>query len=124
VSEIKSYRDLKVWIDSMTLVEECYRFTKVFPRDEMYGLTSQIRRASVSVPANIAEGDGRDNTGSYVQFLKIAQGSLKELETHLLLSQRLKFASLDIAEDLLRQADSIGRMLRALVRSLQTSEGR
>ena len=124
MGEIKSYRDLKVWIDAMTLVEGCYRFTKVFPRDEMYGLTSQIRRASVSVPANIAEGYGRDNTGSYIQFLKIAQGSLKELETHLLLSQRLKFASFDIAEQLLGQADSIGRMLRALVRSLQTSEGR
>jgi four helix bundle protein len=72
LSEIKSYRDLKVWLDAMTLVEGCYLYTKVFPRDEMYGLTAQIRRASVSAPANIAEGYGRDNTGSYIQFLKIA----------------------------------------------------
>lgn len=124
MSEIKSYRDLKVWGDAMTLVEGCYLFTRDFPRDEMYGLTSQIRRASVSVPANIAEGYGRDGTASYVQFLKIAQGSLKELETHLILSQRLKLASSDVAEQLLGQADTIGRMLRALVRSLQTSEKR
>jgi four helix bundle protein len=121
LGEIKSYRDLKVWLDAMTLVEGCYLFTKVFPRDEMYGLTSQIRRASVSVPANIAEGYGRDSTGSYVQFLKVAQGSLKELETHLILSQRLKLGSFDFAAKLLDQADRIGRMLRALVRSLQTS---
>ncbi|WP_158817636.1 four helix bundle protein [Methylocapsa sp. S129] len=124
MSEIKSYRDLKIWLDAMTLVEGCYLFTKIFPRDEMYGLTSQIRRASVSVPANIAEGYGRDSTGSYVQFLKVAQGSLKELETHLILSQRLKLGSFDIAEQLLGQADRIGRMLRALVRSLQTSNER
>ena len=72
MSEIKSYRDLKVWLDAMTLVEGCYLHTKVFPRDEMYGLTAQVRRASVSAPANIAEGYGRDNTGSHIQFLKIA----------------------------------------------------
>ena len=68
VSEIKSYRDLKVWGDAMTLVEGCYRFTRDFPRDEMYGLTSQIRRASVSVPANIAEGYGRDGTARTSSF--------------------------------------------------------
>jgi four helix bundle protein len=108
----------------MTLVEGCYVFTKAFPRDEMYGLTSQIRRASVSVPANIAEGYGRDSTGSYVQFLKVAQGSLKELETHLILSQRLKIGSFEIAEQLLGQTDRIGRMLRALLRTLQISNER
>ena len=103
----------------MTLVEECYRFTKGLPREELYGLTSQIRRASVSVPANIAEGYGRDSTGSYVNFLRTAQGSLKELETHLILTQRLELGNHDGAARSLSHSDSIGRMLRALIRSLQ-----
>jgi four helix bundle protein len=74
-----------VWQDAMTLAESCYRLTHQFPRDELFGLTSQIRRAAGSIPANIAEGHGRDNTGNFVQHLRISQGSLKELETHLLL---------------------------------------
>jgi four helix bundle protein len=86
VAEIRSYRDLRVWQEAMTLVEDCYRFSKELPREELFGLTSQIRRAAVSIPANIAEGYGRDSKGSYVSFLKTAQGSLKELETHLILA--------------------------------------
>jgi four helix bundle protein len=70
-----SYRDLKVWQDAMILVENCYRFSQEFPREEMYGLTSQIRRAAVSIPANVAEGYGRNSSGSYVSFLRNAQGS-------------------------------------------------
>ena len=97
----------------------CYEITKGFPKEELYGLTSQIRRAAVSVPANIAEGHGRDGTGYYVQHLKIAQGSLKELETHLMLSVRLGFLDATKADDVLMQSDEIGRMLRALIRSLQ-----
>jgi len=106
------------------LVEGCYRFTRDFPKDEMYGLTSQIRRASVSVPANVAEGYGRDSTGFYVHFPKNAQGSLKELETHLVLSQRLELANPKVADLLLTQAGAIGRMLRALTRSVQNSSER
>ena len=124
MSEVRSYRDLKVWLDAMTLVEGCYRFTKDMPREEIYGLTSQIRRSSVSVPANIAEGYGRDSAGSYVNFLKTAQGSLKELETHLILTQRLKLGSFDTATQLLANADAIGRMLRALMRSIENSTER
>jgi four helix bundle protein len=82
---IKSYRDLRVWQDSMTLAESCYQLTGNFPREEMFGLTSQIRRSASSVAANIAEGHGREHTRSFIQQLRIAQGSLKELETHLLL---------------------------------------
>jgi four helix bundle protein len=123
VKVIQSYQDLKVWQDAMTLVEGCYSFTKELPRDEIYGLTSQIRRASVSVPANIAEGYGRDSTGSYLNFLKTAQGSLKELETHLILTQRLKLANNEAAARLLALADSLGRMLRSLIRSLQNPIG-
>jgi four helix bundle protein len=124
VGEVRSYRDLKVWQDAMTLVEGCYRFTKDMPREELYGLTSQIRRSSVSVPANIAEGYGRDSAGSYVNFLKTAQGSLKELETHLILTQRLKLGSFEAATQLLANADAIGRMLRALMRSIENSSER
>jgi four helix bundle protein len=86
---INSYRDLRVWQDAMSLAEACYRLTREFPRDELFGLTSQIRRSAASIPANIAEGHGRESTGSFVQSLRIAQGSLKELETHLILAERI-----------------------------------
>ena len=97
------------------LVEECYRLSKEFPKEELFGLTSQLRRAAVSVPANIAEGYGRDSRGSYVNFFRNAQGSLKELETHLILAQRLKFGIFDLASELLARSETIGRMLRSLL---------
>ena len=115
---IQSYRDLRVWREAMLLAEEAYRFTKPFPRDEMFGLTAQIRRAAASVPANIAEGYGRESTGNYIQFLRIAQGSCKEVETHALLAHRV----LDEVEDpvgLLDHCDTVGKMLHGLIRSLQ-----
>lgn len=86
---IVSYRDLKVWQHAIDLAELCYAATKSFPKEEMYGLTSQMRRCSVSIAANIAEGYGRDSGGSFAHFLKIAQGSLKEFETHTILSGRI-----------------------------------
>ena len=116
---IQSYRDLRVWQQAMALAEACYMLARQFPKEELYGLTSQVRRAAVSVAANIAEGHGRNNRGDYIQFLRIAQGSLKELETHLLLSQRLKMTKPDEVEPVLAQCDVLGRMLRALIRSLQ-----
>jgi four helix bundle protein len=103
----------------MTLAEFCYRLTRVFPRDELFGLTSQIRRAAGSVPANIAEGHGRENTGSFVQYLRISQGSLKELETHLLLAERVGILPALDMQPVLAQCESLGKMLRALIRSLQ-----
>jgi four helix bundle protein len=103
----------------MALAESCYRLTRQFPRDELFGLTSQIRRAAGSVPANIAEGHGRENTGSFVQHLRISQGSLKELETHMLLAERVGvLPALDL-QPVLTQCESLGKMLRALIRSLQ-----
>jgi four helix bundle protein len=116
---INSYQDLRVWQDAMSLTEACYLLTKKYPREEMFGLTSQIRRSASSVAANIAEGYGRENTKSFIQFLRISQGSLKELETHLLLSQRLKIAPEDTIRTLLARCGAIGRMLRTLIRSLQ-----
>jgi four helix bundle protein len=116
---INSYRDLRVWQDAMTLAESCYRLAGRFPRDELFGLTSQIRRAAASIPANIAEGHGRENTGSFVQSLRISQGSLKELETHLLLAERVGIVDAVDLETVLGRCESLGKMLRALIRSLQ-----
>jgi four helix bundle protein len=122
-SPVRSYRDLRVWGEGMALAESCYHLTKPFPREEIYGLTSQIRRSAVSVPANIAEGYGRESRGDYIQLLRVAQGSLKELETHLILAERVQLAPASRIEPTLGQCETIGRMLRALIRALQ-SKGR
>ena len=103
----------------MNLAEACYQLTRAFPREELFGLTSQIRPAAASIPANIAEGHGRDNTGNFVQHLRVAQGSLKELETHLLLSERVGLLARENAQAVLVNCDGLGRMMRALIRSLQ-----
>lgn len=116
---IESYRDLQVWQQAMGLAEHCYRATRLFPKEELYGAVSQIRRAAASVPANIAEGNGRENRGEYIQFLRIAQGSLKEVETHILLAQRVGFGEGADATAILRECEAVGKMLRALIRSLQ-----
>jgi four helix bundle protein len=116
---INSYQDLRVWQDAMTLAEACYRLTREFLRDELFGLTSQIGRAVGSVPANIAEGHGRENTGSFVQYLRISQGSLKELETHLLLAERVGILSGPDLQPVIAQCEGLGKMLRALICSLQ-----
>ena len=102
----------------MALAEDIHRLTKTYPKGVAYGLTAQLRRASVSVPANIAEGYGRENTGSYIQFLRIALGSLKELETRLLLSARVSLAPAGDVKLLLLQAGGVGKMLQPLIRSL------
>ena len=103
----------------MTLAEACYRLTRQFPRDELFGLTSQVRRAAGSIAANIAEGHGRDNTGNFVQHLRISQGSLKELETHLILAQRVGILPAPDLQTFLTLCESLGKMVRALIRSLQ-----
>ena|SRR5437763_13667717 len=121
MGEIRSYRDLLVWQQAMELAAAVYRFTRAWPKDELYGLTSQARRAAMSIPANIAEGYGRENRGSYVQFLKIAQGSLKELETHLLVAERIEITEKQKIASLLLQSESVGKLLRALMRKLSPS---
>ena len=103
----------------MQLAEDCYRITKGFPREEMFGMTSQIRRAAAAIPANIAEGWGRESTRAYIQFLRIAQGSLKELETHLLLCQRVGLAQAQSVDLLLQRTTALGKMMRSLIGSLQ-----
>jgi four helix bundle protein len=117
---IKSYRDLRVWQSGMEIAANVYRLTQNWPKAELYGLTAQARRAATSVPANVAEGYGRQSTGSYVQFLKIAQGSLKELETHLILASRIELTTAAAIEPILLQADDLGKMLFGLIRKLST----
>ncbi len=120
---VRSYRDLLVWQQAMDLATACYVTTRSFPRSETYGLSAQIRRAGASVPANIAEGNGRENRGSDVQFLRIAQGSLKELETHLLLAERVEIRDGARCAVLLERCESVGKLLRSLIRSLQRDVG-
>src|SRR5260370_42361843 len=103
----------------MSIAERAYRLTARFPKDEVYGMTSQIRRAAVSIAANIAEGHGRENSGSFIQFLRVSQGSLKELETHLPLAVRVHLVPIEEVEPMLQQCDELGRMLRSLIRSIQ-----
>lgn len=102
----------------MDMAEETYRVTKVWPRDEMFGLTSQVRRAASSVPANIAEGFGRESSGSFTQFLRTAQGSLKEFETHIMLAMRVGLLDKEIADAILVKSDDVGRMLGSLIRKV------
>lgn len=115
---IRSYRDLLVWQKGMDLAAEVYRLSRLWPKDELFGLTSQARRAAASIPANIAEGYGRHSGASYAQFLKIARGSLKELETHLLLAERVGATEPGSCNDALREADELGRMLGSLLKSV------
>jgi four helix bundle protein len=116
---INSYRDLRVWQDAMTIAQECYALTGRFPREEAFGMTVQIRRSAASIAANVAEGHGRESTGSFVQFLRIAQGSLKELETHVLLSARVGLLEPSASDALMDRCEALGKMLRSLIRSLQ-----
>jgi four helix bundle protein len=118
-TKVTSYRDLVVWARAMDLVVVCYQFTKQIPQSELYGLTSQIRRAAVSIPANIAEGHGRRNLGEYIQHLSIANGSLKELETHLLIAGRLQYVKNAEIIPALEGCAEIGRMLASLMHKLR-----
>lgn len=116
---IQSYRDLLVWQKAMELVVGCYRLADIFPKTETYGLASQLRRAAVSIPANIAEGHGREHLGDYLHHLSVANGSLMEVETHLLLAEKLSFLSKQQSDQVLVATAEIGRMLSGLTRSLK-----
>jgi len=118
---IKSHRDLVVWQKAMDLVEAVYRATSSFPKEETYALTSQIRRAVVSVPANIAEGQGRRLTKEYLYFLANARGSLLELDTHLEIAVRLCYVDKNNYSILKNQLDEVARMLNGLMRAVEAS---
>lgn len=115
----KSYRDLEVWQKAMDLIVESYQITKKFPKNEVYGLTSQLQHASVSVPANIAEGRGRQHTEEFLHYLSIAYGSLAELETLLQIAQRLNYFDIDQLKQMLDRTAEVGRMLNGLRKSLR-----
>ena len=115
------HRDLVVWQKAMDLVVECYRISDRFPRSEDFGLRLQLRRAAVSVPANIAEGRGRTGVGEYLHHLSIAHGSLKELETHLEISQRLGYLTPGVLADVQGRLDEVGRLLGGLIRKLRAT---
>lgn len=115
----KSYRDLVVWQKAMDLVTAIYHITARFPREETYGLTSQLRRASVSIPSNIAEGQGRRGLAEFGHFLCQARGSLMELETQVLIAERLGYVSSSESRNLLQSAAEVGKVLNGLLTSLQ-----
>jgi four helix bundle protein len=115
---VQSYRDLVVWQKSMALVLNIYRCTQSFPKIETYGLTSQLRRAAVSVPSNIAEGQARLSTGEFRQFLGNARGSLMEVETQILIARDLAYLDENQSEHLLGAAAEVGRILNGLLASL------
>jgi len=115
---MKTYRDLIVWQKSMELVAEVYQITKIFPREETYGLTSQIRRCAVSIPSNIAEGYGRKSTHDYLRFLQIAIGSLYEMQTQLEIAVNLEYMSKDKFDRIYEGSREIERMISSLSRKI------
>ncbi|NIO49111.1 MAG: four helix bundle protein [Candidatus Aminicenantes bacterium] len=116
---LKSYKDLKVWQKAYELCLQVYKTTKRFPNEELYGLTSQLKRSAVSVPSNIAEGYGRKTTPEYIQSLYISYGSICELETQILLSGDLGYINDNNLNKLLKVIEEVERMLKALIKSLE-----
>lgn len=112
------YSELLVWQKAMAMVTDIYKITVFFPNEERFGLSSQMRRAAVSVPSNIAEGHGRKATAAYLNHLSIAYGSLMELETQIQIAVRLNYIQEDKASALMAQTDEIGKMLSGLKKSL------
>ena len=114
----RSFRGLLVWRQAMNLVRDCYFLTKKLPKEELYGLTRQMRRAAVSVPANIAEGSGRSSKKDFTNFLRIAQGSLRELETYLELIVEVELVSRESTEEVQMKVESVAKLLNRLIQSM------
>jgi four helix bundle protein len=124
MSEIKSYKDLLIWQKGIDIVCLTYKSVSDFPKDELYALSSQIKRSSVSIPSNISEGYGRQSTQSYIQFIKIARGSLCELETQLLVANKLGFINdeklfLELSNQIIEESKMINSFLNKLESSKQ-----
>lgn len=118
----ENYTHLVVWQKAMDFAERVYTVTSRFPKEEIYGLTAQMRRAAVSIPSNIAEGQGRRSRRDFCRFLRMAHGSLREVETHVLLAERFSYIDGDTKGDLMQLAAEIGRLLNGLVKSLVRQE--
>lgn len=119
MEKLKTYRELIVWQKSIALSKMIYVFTQQFPKEEMYGLISQMRRASVSIACNIAEGQARNNTGEFKQFLSISKGSLAELETLIILSKEMNFLIEKDYQNLLINCTEINKLMNGLFKSLK-----
>ena len=117
--KVKNYQELIVWQKSMDLVEEIYSSTRNFPKEEIYALTNQLRRAGVSIASNIAEGQGRQSTADFCRHLSIAYGSLREAETQILIAKRLDYLSENSSNCLMQMASEVGRLLNGLMASLR-----
>ncbi len=115
----RSYQDLGVWRKAIDLVEAVYRATQGWPKEELYGLTNQVRRAAVSVPANVTEGQGQYSPKEFLHHLAIANGSLCEVEAHLVIARRLGYTDEATHKALGQQAAEVGRLLHGLMRSLR-----
>ena len=115
----KNYQDLTAWQEAMNLVELIYKLTKDFPREEQYCLITQLRRAAISIPSNIAEGQGRRAEKEFSYFLKIAHGSLREVETQILIAKRLGYLTEDTAQNVAEHSARVGRLITGLINSLE-----
>lgn len=115
---VQHYRDLIAWQKAMELVVEIYRVTESFPKSEVFSLTNQLRRAAVSIPCNIAEGQGRSTTKDFVHFLHVSKGSLQEVETQIELGSRFKYLSETECQNIATRTAEVGRILNGLIRSL------
>jgi four helix bundle protein len=120
MSTIKSYKDLLVWQKGIVIVKEIYLLCSDLPKDEMYGLQSQMKRASISIPSNIAEGYGRNYTQNYIQFLRMARGSLLELETQIIISKELGFIKTDKFNQIINLITEENKMLNAFIKAIRT----
>jgi four helix bundle protein len=121
MNDIRTYRHLLVWQKGIALVTLLYQETKIFPREEVYGLTSQMRRCAVSIPSNIAEGHGRSTRKEYLRYLEVALGSLRELQTQIIIARNLTFLGTDAHSRLDSSTLELERMLTSLQRSLRKS---
>jgi four helix bundle protein len=116
--KIESYRDLEIWKKGVRFSLEIYKVTSGFPVNELYGLTNQLRRASTSVPANIAEGYGRDSTKNYIQFLRTSRGSLNEVETFLFIAYGLKYIDKENLKEYIKKSTELGKMINSLIKKI------
>jgi len=116
---INSYKDLKVWQYGIDITEEIYTSTQTFPKSEIYGLCSQMQRAAVSIPSNIAEGHARNSTKEFLRFLSIALGSIAELETQIILAERLNYLKPEKSILMQKKLNELGKMIRGLQKSLK-----
>ncbi|MCE2742377.1 MAG: four helix bundle protein [Fluviicola sp.] len=119
MSEIKSYKDLLIWQKGIEITEKTYQLTKNFPSEEQFTLTSQMRRCAISVPSNISEGYGRNSTKSYIQFLRIARGSLFELETQLIIAKKLNYVlNKELNDSIFLLIEEESKMINSFIKKL------